>query len=166
MSTDELEAVVIEAVRATKVPFEVMPCDPAMADTAAFCAHYGVAPEDSANTILVASKKEPKKYVACIVLATTRLDVNGIVKRRMDAGKVSFASADETVAVTGMVIGGVTPFALADGVPIWVDSRVMERDSVVLGGGSRSMKLRCAPAALTALPQVEVVTDLATVPPA
>ena len=62
------------AVERLGVPFEMLPCDPDFADTAAFCARYGYAPETAANTIIVASKKAPRRYAACVVLATTRLD--------------------------------------------------------------------------------------------
>ena len=95
------------------------------------------------------------------MLATTRLDVNGIVRQRLGVKKASFASADETRDMTGMLIGGVTPIALPDGVPIWVDAAVMKPASIVLGGGDRSTKLRMTPAALVTLPNVEVVDDLA-----
>jgi prolyl-tRNA editing enzyme YbaK/EbsC (Cys-tRNA(Pro) deacylase) len=155
------EEAVLAALDATGVPYDVIPCDPALADTAAFCEHYGFAPEDSANTIVVASKREPKRYVACVVLATTRLDVNGAVKRRLDAGKVSFASAEETAALTGMQIGGVTALALPDDLPLWVDGAVMARERIILGGGSRSMKIHVDPEVLRKLPNVEVVDGLA-----
>ena len=146
------------------VEYEIFPCDPALADTAAFCEAYGFAPEDSANTILVIGKSTPPKYVACVVLATTRLDVNRAVKQRLGA-RASFAPAEDTRALTGMEIGGVTVFGLPEGMPIWVDSRVMDRDRIVLGGGSRSCKVLGPPAILTALPNVEVVDGLATEPP-
>jgi len=163
----ELEALVLSALQATGAPFEILPCDPALADTAAFCAHYGYSTDISANTILVASKSEPPTYVACIVLATSRLDVNNAVRKRMGARKVSFASADATVELTGMMIGGVTAFGLPKGLPIWVDAEVMRRDQLILGGGSRSTKVLTTPAALTATPAVEVVDGLATpLPPA
>ena len=160
--TDAVEQAVLAALDATGLPYDVVPCDPALADTAAFCEHYGYAPEDSANTIVVASKREPKRYVACVVLATTRLDVNGTVKRRLDAGKVSFASADETAALTGMAIGGVTALALPPDLPLWVDAAVMERPRIILGGGSRSMKVHVTPEVFTKVPSVEVVEGLAT----
>jgi prolyl-tRNA editing enzyme YbaK/EbsC (Cys-tRNA(Pro) deacylase) len=146
------------------VPYEIFPCDPALADTAAFCQAYGFAPEDSANTIVVIGKANPPKYVACVVLATTRLDVNRAVKQRLGA-RASFASADQTRDLTGMEIGGVTVFGLAPDLPIWVDARVMERERIVLGGGSRSCKVLAAPAILRALPGVEIVEGLATQPP-
>ncbi|MPY94866.1 MAG: hypothetical protein GEV08_17935 [Acidimicrobiia bacterium] len=138
-----------------------MPCDPDLADTAAFCQAYGVAPEDSANTILVVGKGEPPAYAACVVLATTKLDVNKAVRKRLGVRKASFASAEETKALTGMLIGGVTAFGLPEGLAIWVDSRVLGRERVVLGGGSRSLKLSVDPAMLMALPDVEIVDDLA-----
>lgn len=158
----DVEHAVLAALDASGVAYEVVPCDPALADTAAFCEHYGFALEDSANTIVVASKREPKRHVACVVLATTRLDVNGTVKRRLDAGKVSFASAEETAALTGMAIGGVTALALPPDLPLWVDAAVMARPKIILGGGSRSMKIHVAPEVLNRLPSVEVVQGLAS----
>lgn len=162
MSRTGVDAEVLAALDATGVSYDVIDCDPALADTAAFCEHYGYAPEDSANTIVVASKKEPKQYVACVVLATTRLDVNGTVKRRLGAGKVSFASAEETATLTGMAIGGVTALALPPGLPLWVDAAVTARPRIILGGGSRSMKVHVAPEALLRLPSCEVVEGLAS----
>jgi prolyl-tRNA editing enzyme YbaK/EbsC (Cys-tRNA(Pro) deacylase) len=167
MSVDDTRA--DDALRASLDPlgveYELFPCDPALADTAAFCAAYGFAPEDSANTILVIGKSSPPKYVACVVLATTRLDVNRAVRQRLGA-RASFASAEDTRALTGMEIGGVTVFGLPSGLPIWVDARVMARERIVLGGGSRSCKVLASPAILEALPAVEVVDGLATEPPA
>ena len=159
---DDVERAVLAALEATGLPYDVVACDPALADTAAFCEHYGYAPEDSANTIVVASKREPKQYVACVVLATTRLDVNGTVKRRLGAGKVSFASAEETAALTGMQLGGVTALALPPAIPLWVDAVVMDRPRIILGGGSRSMKIHVAPEVFDRLPSVEVVEGLAS----
>lgn len=146
------------------VPYEIIACDPALADTAAFCAAYGYPLEDSANTIVVIGKSEPPRYAACVVLATTRLDVNRIVRGRLGTRKASFASADETRALTGMAIGGVTVFGLPPDLPIWVDARVMQRPRIILGGGDRSCKVAAAPDILLALPGVEVVTDLAVEP--
>jgi prolyl-tRNA editing enzyme YbaK/EbsC (Cys-tRNA(Pro) deacylase) len=143
------------------VPFELFACDPALADTAQFCAAYGFAQEDSANTILVAGKADPRRYAACIVLATHRLDVNRTVRDRLGTRKASFASADETRALTGMEIGGVTPFGLPAELPVWIDSAVMARPRIVLGGGSRSWKVIAAPEILTALPGALVVEGLA-----
>ena len=143
---------------------ELFPCDPALADTAAFCAAYGFAPEDSANTIVVVGKGSPPVYAACVVLATHRLDVNRAVKGRFGR-KSSFASPEETRALTGMEIGGVTAFGLPAGLPLWVDSAVMERERIVLGGGSRSWKVIAPPSILLKLPDVEVVEGLAAAAP-
>ena len=160
MSDSEIEARVRAAAEATGVPFEVMPCDPDLADTAEFCAAYGFALDDSANCVVVKGKSDPPVFAACVVLATTRLDVNGVVRRRLGARKASFANADEVEALTGMTIGGVTPLGLPEGIPVWVDGRVMTRERIVVGGGSRSCKVLAAPALLTAV-GAETVTDLA-----
>jgi prolyl-tRNA editing enzyme YbaK/EbsC (Cys-tRNA(Pro) deacylase) len=143
---------------------ELFPCDPALADTAAFCAAFGFAPEDSANTIVVVGKGSPPAYAACVVLATHRLDVNRVVKGRFGR-KSSFASPEETRALTGMEIGGVTAFGLPVGLPLWVDAAVMDRDRIVLGGGSRSWKVIAPPSILLTLPDVEVVEGLAAPAP-
>lgn len=163
MTDDEIEARVRAAADATGVAYEVVPCDPALADTAAFCEAYGYAMEDSANCVVVKGKSDPPVFAACVVLATTRLDVNGVVRRRLGTRKASFAAADEVVELTGMTIGGVTPFALPEAMPLWVDGRVMERDRIVLGGGSRSCKILGPPALLSAL-GAEVISELATPP--
>jgi prolyl-tRNA editing enzyme YbaK/EbsC (Cys-tRNA(Pro) deacylase) len=161
---DAIEQAVRAAVEKLGARYEVLPCDPVLADTAAFCANYGIAAEDAANTIVVATKREPRRYAACVVLATTRLDVNGIVKRRLDGGKCSFLGAGETAALTGMQIGGVTPVGLPAAVPVWIDGAVLDRPLVVLGGGSRRMKLRLPPEALLRLPATEMVVGLASAP--
>jgi prolyl-tRNA editing enzyme YbaK/EbsC (Cys-tRNA(Pro) deacylase) len=143
------------------VAFELFPCDPGLADTVNFCAAYGFKLEDSANTILVIGKSEPPVYAACVVLANCRLDVNKVVKQRLGTRKASFAPAEDTRAITGMEIGGVTVFGLPPELPVWIDARVMDRAKVVLGGGSRAFKVIAAPEILTQLPNAEVVENLA-----
>lgn len=143
------------------VAHTVMDCDPDLADTAQFCAAYGIAPEASANAILVASRKPEGHRALCVVLATQRLDVNGTVRRRLDVRKVSFASAEDTVDLTGMEIGGVTVAGLPDDLPVWVDPAVVAVDDVVVGAGTRSAKVRMDGADLVHLPNVEVVAGLA-----
>ncbi|HEV7679441.1 MAG TPA: YbaK/EbsC family protein [Candidatus Dormibacteraeota bacterium] len=157
-----LESAVRSVLDALGAEYEWMPCDPDFADTAAFCERYGVSPDISANTIVVASRRGPQAYCACVVLATTRLDVNNTVRRMMGVPKASFASAEETVELTGMRIGGVTPYGLPDGMPLYVDAGVMERDEVVTGAGSRSAKVRLRPGVLQRLPNATVVQGLAT----
>src|SRR5674476_10064 len=139
MTAPTLDPLVQRAVLSNDVAYEVLACDPDMADTAAFCAHYGFAMEQAANTILVASKKVSE------LLAVKRL---------------SFADEETTMSLTGMMIGGVTAFGIAD-LPIYVDRAVMEQARVVMGGGNRSSKLLLNPNELTKLPNVVVVEGLA-----
>ena len=160
MSTDPSDPV-LAAATATGHPYAVVPCDPDLADTAAFCEAYGYALDQSANAIVVVGKSDPRVYVACLVLATTRLDVNGVVRKRLGVKKASFASGDETVELTGMTIGGVTPYGLPAGLPIWIDERITALSDVIVGGGSRDRKLLVPPASLAALPGAEIVPDLA-----
>lgn len=160
-AADAAEVAVRRRLDQLDVEVEIVPCDPEQADTAAFCEAYGYALDDSANTIVVAGRSDPPKYAACVVLATTRLDVNRVVRRRLGVSKASFASADATHELTGMALGGVTVFGLPAGLPIWVDARVMTRERIVLGGGSRRCKILAAPAVLRAIPGVEIVDDLA-----
>lgn len=157
-----LDPSVAEALQRLGAPFDVMECDPALADTAAFVEAYGVPLDHSANTILVASKGAEATYVACVLLATTWLDVNNVVRREMGVRKASFARAEPVRALTGMQIGGVTPFGLPGNVPVLVDAGVMRPPWIILGGGNRSSKLRVAPDVLRAIPSVRVVEGLAT----
>ena len=164
------DAALAERIRATLdasgVGYEILPCDPDLADTAVFCERYGYPPERSANTILVKAKTGGERFVACVVLAHTRLDVNRTVRKRLGARRVSFASADETRAATGMEIGGVTPIALPDGLEIWIDARIMACEWVILGGGDRSSKIRVSPALFERMPGASVIEGLALDPPA
>src|SRR2546425_3602639 len=139
------EQVVAELVAKLGVPYELIEIDPAFADTAAFCEKYGYPVEQACNTIVVASKREPKKFVACVVLAHTRLDVNKRVTKLMGVPKASFASAEEMMVLTGMQVGGVTPLSLPQGMPLYVDDRVMAADWIILGGGGRSLKVKTSP---------------------
>jgi prolyl-tRNA editing enzyme YbaK/EbsC (Cys-tRNA(Pro) deacylase) len=158
--TDPTEARVRAAV-ADLDGVEVIDIDPALADTAQFCAAYGYSMDESANAILVVGKSDPPVYAVGVVLATTRLDVNRTVRRRLGTRKASFAPADATRELTGMEIGGVTPFALPDGFPLWIDSRVMDRPRIVVGGGSRACKVVGPPAMLLSVSGAEVVEALA-----
>jgi len=155
----------LEAALAGRGDYELFACDPGLADTAAFCAAYGFALEDSANTILVVGKSVPPTYAACVVLATHRLDVNHAVRDRLGTRKASFASPDETRALTGHEIGGVTAFGLPAGLPLWVDAAVMRRPRIVLGGGSRSWKVIAPSSILLTLTNVQVVEGLANPAP-
>ena len=136
--------------------------DPALADTAAFCAAYGSPMDGSANCVVVAGRRgDAVRYAACLVLATTRADVNGLVRRRLDARKASFAPMDDAVALTGMEYGGITPLGLPDGWPLLVDAAVAAAPAVVVGSGLRASKLALPGALLAALPEAEVVEGLA-----
>jgi len=142
----------------------VIPCDPQFADTALFCERYGYPPDHAGNTIIVASKREPKRYAACVVTATTRLDVNRAVRDLLGVSKLSFASPEEMRQLTGMSVGGVTAFGLPDGVPLFVDARVMALDYVILGTGGRNGKIKISPQVFSRLPNARIVEGLAIGP--
>lgn len=152
---------ILAALRAVATPFEIIDVDPVHADTADFCKHYGYPPEDSANTIIVRTKTGERRYVACVLLATCRLDVNRTVRKRLEARKVSFAPEAETTGITGMLSGGVTPIGLPPDWPVWVDPRVIARERIILGGGNRSCKVIVGPEYFEAVPGVTVVEGLA-----
>lgn len=155
-----LHALVAEALAAKELQYSVFACDPDFADTALFCEKYGFRLEQSANAIIVATKVEPFRFACCIVLANTKLDVNRMVSKLLGAKKVSFATAEQTMALTGMQIGGVTPFGLPD-IPLYVDAAVMAIPEIVLGGGNRSTKVVLKPEQLLKLANVAIVDGLA-----
>jgi prolyl-tRNA editing enzyme YbaK/EbsC (Cys-tRNA(Pro) deacylase) len=157
----ELERAVVGDLERLGAAFEAFGIDPEYADTAAFCRRYGFGPEESANAIVIASKKPAGVNAVCLALATTRLDVNHRVRELLGVRKLSFASADQTRDLTGMEIGGVTPFGLQNALPIYVDDRIVALPRCIVGGGSRAMKVSLDPEVFTRMDGVEVVAGLA-----
>ncbi len=157
--TSQLHPAVATALQHHVLQYEVMECDPNFADTAAFCSHYNIPPEQTCNAIIGASKTDPIKYGCCVILSTCKLDVNKKLCQLLQVKRCSFASSELTLQLTSMEIGGVTPVGLPE-MPIYLDSAIMANDQVVLGGGNRSTKLLIAPDQLLKLPNVIVVEGL------
>jgi prolyl-tRNA editing enzyme YbaK/EbsC (Cys-tRNA(Pro) deacylase) len=152
---------ILNALDAMSIDYEVIDCDPQLADTAEFCEHYGYRLDESANAIMVVGKGEPRKYAMCVVLANTQIDVNKVVRKKIGTKKASFAPPAEALEITGMTLGGITPFGLPKDLPLWIDNRVMACTKVIVGGGSRDRKIFLPPKGLEALPNAEVVDGLA-----
>lgn len=142
--------------------FEVIDIDPDLADTAEFCQEYGYSLDQSANAILIASKRPAGRHSVCVALANTRLDVNHRVRDLMEVKKLSFADPETTKDLTGMMIGGVTPFGLPEEMPVYVDAAVTQVDRVIVGGGNRATKIVVAPEVFSRVPSVAVIEGLAT----
>jgi prolyl-tRNA editing enzyme YbaK/EbsC (Cys-tRNA(Pro) deacylase) len=149
------------ALDANGMTYEVLACDPLLADTAQFCEHYGIPPENACNTIIVVVKTEPRRYVACLVNATSKLDVNKKLAAIIGTKKLSFAASEETAELTNQMIGGVTLLALPAEWPVYIDEKIMSLDYAILGGGNRSSKIRIAPVELRKIPNA-VVMDIAS----
>jgi len=161
MISSILHANVANALDTLNIQHEALECDPSLADTADFCTHYGYTPDQSANTLLVGSTKGDPVFACCVVLANCRLDVNKTVRKKLGVRRLSFANPEITKELTGMELGGVTPFALPDSLPLWIDARVMLCEKIILGGGNRSSKLLMPPDGLLSVPNAEVVEGLA-----
>jgi prolyl-tRNA editing enzyme YbaK/EbsC (Cys-tRNA(Pro) deacylase) len=141
-----------EALDRAGATYEVLACEPELADTAAFLEHYGFSADEACNAILVAVKTEPRRYLACLVRSDTKLDVNKKVAAIAGTKRVSFASSEETADLTGMLIGGVSIAGLPAEIPLYIDERVLERPQIIIGGGNRHSKARLAPSELLKLP--------------
>ena len=156
------EAAVREALAHLGIEHEVIEIDPAYADTSEFCREYGYPLENSGNTIIVASRNEPHVFGACLIQAHRRLDVNHRVRGLLGVRRLSFASAEQTRELTGMMVGGVTVLGLPETLALYVDATIMGLEYIIVGGGSRSIKLRVAPSALLCIPGTEIIDGLAT----
>jgi prolyl-tRNA editing enzyme YbaK/EbsC (Cys-tRNA(Pro) deacylase) len=154
------EEKIISALDRIGASYEIIEIDPEFSDTEAFCEKYGYPPEQTCNTIIVTSKRGPKKYAACVILAHTRLDVNKRVTGLLGTPKASFAPAEEVTELTGMQLGGVTAFGLPEDLPLYVDERIIQAEWVILGGGSRRLKIKVHPDVLIKLGG-QVVPNLA-----
>jgi prolyl-tRNA editing enzyme YbaK/EbsC (Cys-tRNA(Pro) deacylase) len=151
---------VMEALTRWDIEHEVIPCDPRYADTADFCAVYGFLLETSGNAILVTSTRGPKRYALGVVQATHRLDVNHQMRHLMGVARASFAKPEETTELTGMAIGGVTPFGLPSDCPVYFDENLEDLEYVVLGAGTRLAKIKVRPGELTKIPNASFVASL------
>ena len=149
---------------ASGLDYDVLACDPELADTAVFCERYEIPLGNSVNTILVKAKTGGERFAACVLLANTRLDVNRVVRKRLKSRRVSFAGADETRSLTGMEIGGVTPICLPEDLLLWIDQRVMDAQYVILGGGNRSSKIRISPRIFEHVPSCTIIDGLVKTP--
>jgi prolyl-tRNA editing enzyme YbaK/EbsC (Cys-tRNA(Pro) deacylase) len=162
-----LAAPVAAALSRADWPFDadavgVAEIDPDLADTAAFCERYDVTSEESANCVVISGKREGEtRFAACVVLATTRADVNNIARRALDVRKASFAPTEIAVAETGMEYGGITPIGLPGDWPVLIDAAVAASGLVVIGSGVRRSKLALAGSTLAALPGATVIENLA-----
>jgi prolyl-tRNA editing enzyme YbaK/EbsC (Cys-tRNA(Pro) deacylase) len=158
-----LAAPVAAALRAWPGAYEVQVAeiDPALADTAAFCERYGVSPAESANCVVIAARRGGNTtYAACVVTATARADVNGLVRRHLDARKASFAAVEAVTAASGMEYGGITPVGLPADWPVLVDETVAKTATVVIGSGIRGSKLRLPGRLVAAIPSAQVLPGL------
>ena len=156
----EIETHIKSFLNEHNIKYEWLTINPDFADTASFCEKYGFDLSESGNTIVVASKRGEKQYAACVVLASDRLDVNKKVKYLMGVSRLSFANSEETKILTGMLIGGVTPFGLPESVKLYIDCKVLNTETIILGGGSRSAKVILSPYELNKIPDVEIIKGL------
>ena len=163
-SSSAIEEVVVSTLRSLGITYELIQIDPEFADTTLFCEKYGYPLDHCGNAIVVASKREPKRFSACIVKGSDRLDVNKTVRRLMGVSRLSFTAPEETMDLTGMMIGGVTPFALPPEVPIYADDKLLGLEYIILGSGSRSSKLKLPPEDLRKIPNLEFVDGLSMGP--
>ena len=164
LSRPDLLAPAVEAALG-KLPWadqvRVAQIDPALADIAQFCEAYGIMPEESANCVVIAGRRGgDTSYAACMVTATTRADVNGLVRQHLGARKASFGAVDVVTSLTGMEYGGITPVGLPDGWRVLVDDRVAKAPSVVIGSGIRGSKLWLPGSLLAELPGAEILAGL------
>ena len=161
--TQCIDNAVAQELKRLSVTYKAVACDPELADTVDFCHHYNYSVEESANALLICSTKGEPVYAMCVVLAHTRLDTNKTARKKLGVRRISFAKAEQAIEVTGMQLGGVTPVGLPKHVPVWIDSRVMMCNQVIIGGGNRTSKIIMAPDQLLKIPGSEVVNDLAIV---
>lgn len=158
--TDHLDLVAapVAAVAHQAPDARVAAIDGTLADTAAFCDAYEVAPGHSANCVIVIGRRgEVTKYAAVMVLATMRADVNGVVRKELDARKCSFAPQADAVAMTGMEFGGITPLGLPEGWAVLVDEAVLAAGDIVIGSGLRRSKILLPAARLLDLPSARAL---------
>lgn len=150
---------------ANKEEVYVAPIDPTLSDTKVFCEQYQVEMGQAANCVIIEAKRgESRQFAACVVLATTRADVNGVVRKILDARKASFAPMEEAVTQSGMEFGAITPIGLPSDWPILIDRAVADSALVIVGSGIRASKIALPGHILAALPNAQVIDSLGKAP--
>jgi len=120
----------------------VVAINPELSDTASFCETYNVPRKIATNCIIVEAKRADRVwYAACLILADDMIDVNGKVRKQLDARKTSFAPQEMALALTHMEYGGITPLGLPEEWPILIDEKVLTNKQAVVGGGVRASKI-------------------------
>jgi prolyl-tRNA editing enzyme YbaK/EbsC (Cys-tRNA(Pro) deacylase) len=157
---ETIEERVLAEVARLGFAHEIVRIPPEEADTAVFCERHGHSLDVAANAIVVATRKEPRRFACCVVLGSRRLDANRRVRELLGGDKVSFASAEDMVSATGMEVGGVTPFCLPADLPLFLCSEMLGRERVIVGTGGRTSKLLVDPRLLATLPNAVVVEGL------
>ncbi len=142
------------------IPYKIVECKKEYADTHLFCEKYEYPIEYCANTILLSSKKPSDYYVACVLQGNKKLDVNNKVRKFMNSSKVSFASQEETVALTNMKPGGVTIFGLPKSINVYVDSEIMNKPYLIFGSGNRNSKIIIEPNCLNQIPNIKLIENI------
>ena len=155
-----IELSVLESLNINGIRYEIIPCLPEFADTAEFCSYYGYPLENSGNTIIVVGKEEPKRFAACLVRASVRLDVNHMVRSLLGVRRASFASSEETLELTNMQIGGVTIFGLQPSLPLYMDAGIRDLEFLLVGSGTRHSKLKVHPSELEKIPGASFIEHL------
>ena len=141
--------------------------DPSLSDTAAFCEQYQIGVEQAANCVILEAKRgEERWFAACVVLGSTRADVNGMARKLLDAKKVSFAPMEEAVSKSEMEFGAITPVGLPEQWPLLVDKAVADSAAVIIGSGTRSSKLLVPGSFFATLPRAQIIEGLAQPKPA
>ena len=140
--------------------YEVIQCDPELADTFEFCNHYGYKLEECGNTILAASKRGVKKYACCLVRGSDKVNINKTVRNLLEVSKISFATKDESEQVTGMTSGGITLVGLPESIPIFVDKKVLQMEKIILGSGNRNSKILLDTKDLQLIPNTQFIENL------
>ncbi len=158
-----LEPIVQQTLDDCDIQHEAVACSDEFADTARFCEHYGYPLDISANALLIGSTKGEPKFALCLVLAHCRLDTNKVARKKLGVRRISFATPEQTMEMTGMKLGGVTPMGVPATLPIWIDAQIMACEKIILGGGNRTSKLIVLPDQLLKLPNSEVVEHLAMI---
>lgn len=140
--------------------------DPHLSDTVAFCEKYGVGMNQAANCVVLEAKRgERTWFAACVILGSTRADVNGVARRTLDARKVSFAPMEQAVAQSGMEYGAITPIGLPSDWPLLIDKAVADSEYVIIGSGVRKSKLAVPGSFLASLPNATIIDGLAQLRP-
>ena len=135
---------IMDILDAHHIAYRVLPHSRPVFTVEAAAEQRGVVKEEMVKSILL--RDRDGRYVMAGVTGDARVDPKAVrAHLPADWKRLSFASAEEILAVTGCVQGAVTPLGLPPDVPVILDEAIARCDKITISSGDPMAGLELDP---------------------